>query len=78
MKIFDSVWFNGEFGKIGIVVVKNNGKDIRAYIGLAKGRNEQADERMIAHYGTPLYLKTVRLLYNMLEPIPKLNGEKNG
>lgn len=77
MKIIDSLWFTGEFGKIGIVVVKNNGKDIKAYIGLAKGRDEQADERMIAEYGTPFYLKHLHALSNLMEPIPKLNGEKN-
>jgi hypothetical protein len=78
VKIIDSLWFTGEFCTIGIVVVQYNCKDIRAYIGVAKGKNKQMDERMIAEYGAPFYLKHLHVLSNLMEPIPKINGKSNG
>jgi len=70
VKILDSLWFIGEFGKIGIVVIKNNG-DIKAYIGMAKGKSERADALMIANYGVPFYLKTLHMLSALMEPESK-------
>ena len=68
MKILSSFWFVGEFGKIGLVVVKQNGSEVRAYIGLATGRSERADELMIAHHGATFYLKTLHQILELMEP----------
>ena len=77
MKILDSLWFTGEFGTIGIVVVQYNSKDIKIYIGVAKGKNKQMDERMLAQFGAPFYLKHLYALSALMEPVAKLNGRIN-
>lgn len=47
--IYDVRWFNGRLC-VGIVRV-NNGHDVKYYIGVAKGYDEDDDVRFIAAFG---------------------------
>jgi len=51
-KIIGSIWFSTLIKKcvIGIVLI-NNGRKEKAYIGIADGENKEEDEKYIAKWG---------------------------
>jgi hypothetical protein len=76
MKIKDSIWFTGEFGTIGIVIVEEPYGATKAYIGLGKGKHERNDALAIALYGVPVYPVLLKKILGWLEP--EIKGGRNG
>lgn len=72
VKILDSVWFNGPFGTIGIVMT-DNGFEKKAYLGLAVGFSESLDAKRIAVTGAPVHAGALRSILRHLEDQPKEN-----
>ena len=60
-KILGSIWFSSLKGHFGIVIT-DNGCEEKAYIGLAGGADEEADEKMIAQFGAKFPLKQAKEL----------------
>lgn len=55
-KILDSYWHSSPAGLIGIVECKDEiTKEIKYYIGIGYGVNEEADARYIQRNGTRIY-----------------------
>lgn len=51
MKILDTMWFSGK-DCVGIVLIENDFKEIKAYIGVGIGLNKNIDSNSIANMGT--------------------------
>lgn len=50
--VIDSVWFNTARGCIGIVLVKPDFGDKKAYVGIVDGLDKTEDEKYLAEHGT--------------------------
>jgi len=66
MKIIGSVWFSSMqvisgMGNIGIVII-NNGRSEKAYIGVGLGEDQRVDEELIAKVGAYFPLKQAKEL----------------
>lgn len=59
-KIVGFIWFTDSFGTIGIVIVKLNDKEEKAYIGHGFGHSEIADVWHIADWGVFFPLKEAK------------------
>lgn len=70
------MWFTGEFGVIGIVIVDEPYGEAKAYIGLGNGKNERADALGIANFGSPLHASMLHHILHLLEP--EIKGGNNG
>jgi len=61
--IVNSTYFTQASNCIGIVIVESQPtKELKAYIGLCEGYNQQSDEKYVAEYGAPFPLKVAQLL----------------
>jgi hypothetical protein len=67
MKVTHTMWFNTPHGDtIGIVMGEaNQTKELRAYIGLGDGVNEEADKKKIAESGCPFPIETAKYLFKV-------------
>ena len=54
MKILDVCWFSSN-NTIGIVATKNEMGEIKFYVGLGNGFDEEVDCQHIANYGGKIY-----------------------
>jgi len=66
MEIIESYWFEGQ-QPIGIVVTQNQQKEIRAFIGIGIGSNDEIDAKYIAEWGTPIHLTLLKEIVNKIE-----------
>lgn len=51
MEVLDSIWFTSGAHCIGIVKMKTEYGEIKYYIGLGAGNDQEADEQHITHFG---------------------------
>lgn len=67
MKITNSIWFTLGTGQcIGIVTIKNEVGQKKAYIGLSKGLDAGLDSKYIAENGTPVRKEILQAIANYL------------
>jgi len=67
VKVVDSMWFNNNKGTAGIVLVEEDITGARmAYIGVASGEDEKADNELMA-YGSPLSLDAAQRIVHFLK-----------
>jgi hypothetical protein len=64
MEILKSIWFNemGNMAPIGVVIIKNDIGEERAYIGTGWGQGISEDEKKIAERGAKFPIYIARLL----------------
>lgn len=62
MKIKRSIWFTPRGACIGIVIVECDDGTEKAYIGVGHGKDQKADEQLIADYGSKLPLEAAKIL----------------
>lgn len=62
IKILGSVWFSSIANHFGIVLIKNDAGEEKAYIGVAAGFDQKADEIQIARTGAKFPLKQAKEL----------------
>jgi len=68
MKVIDKLWFTNVDGCIGIVIIEEDVAGTRkAYIGSAKGFNEEEDTQRILALGNKLPLSILYRLREQLE-----------
>lgn len=68
MKVIDSMWFINNKGTAGIVLIEEDITGARmAYIGVASGEDEKADNEVIMAYGSPLSLDAVKRIERFLK-----------
>ena len=67
MKILKSTWTSCSSGTIGILVTENDVGYRKARVGIVKGYDESADEKMVAEQGGPLLLSELKELVAALE-----------
>ena len=51
LKIVDSMWFTTPMHHFGMVITENEMGVKKVRIGMAAGKNQKADERLIADWG---------------------------
>ena len=55
-------WFTHLNATIGIIIVENAIKELKAYIGVALSQNELIDMKMISEYGGKFNLEAAQIL----------------
>ena len=73
MKILKSFWFGGR-NTIGIVVIKNDKKEIKSYIGIGGGFNAKKDEKYISEWGSTVTSEYLREIADMIDDM--IDNEK--
>lgn len=69
MRVLETLWFTGINGCIGIVVGEEDVTgDRKAYIGVASGANEKADQESILGLGNKFTYDIVQRLDYYLKP----------
>lgn len=66
MEIIDVTWFTGE-QSMGIVVIRNAVGQIKAYIGVGDGQDEEQDTKKIAESGVRIHKDQLQQIINKLE-----------
>lgn len=63
MKIIDKIWFTNLGGTIGIITEKDEvSSEVKSYIGIGEGVNEDFDALNILDWGSPLPTKILETL----------------
>jgi len=66
VEIIDTFWFSGET-QMGIVIIKNQIGELKAYLGTASGADEKTDSEYIADNGVRLHKETLESIIKKLE-----------
>ena len=66
MEVIDITWFTTEH-TIGIVVIKNEVGQLKAYIGVGKGGDEEQDTKYIFENGARIHKDQLQQIINKLE-----------
>lgn len=61
-EILNSIWFTAGRHLIGIVLIKNNVGEEKAYIGVGDGSDESIDEQIIADHGAKFPVNVAKQL----------------
>ena len=68
MKVIDTTWFTGAKGCVGIVIGEDeNTGERKAFIGVANGRNGNADAEAISAWGIRLSVAVLQDIIKKLE-----------
>lgn len=71
MKVIESIWFTHQTQCVGIVVAECEvTKQRKAYIGVGKGDDEQADIHSILNWGAKLTPGTLGVVMSLLQERP--------
>lgn len=77
IKIIDVWWFIpspfNSIGCIGIVLIKDEFGNKKAFIGAGKGINEEIDKKIIIDHGAKLHLESLKSIINKFEQVDKEN-----